>query len=62
MDKIRQRDIEEFPDRCYERAKRLEVSTSGIRYAKQRLGETYKKTLNHPIQRKSLRFAKKLKN
>jgi transposase len=37
-------DIEEFPDSySYERAKRLGVSASGIRYAKQRLGVTYKK-------------------
>ncbi|WP_162832642.1 hypothetical protein [Holospora undulata] len=49
-----------FPDRRYEKAKRLEVSTSGIRYAKQRLGVAYKKTLNHPIQRKGLHFSKKL--
>lgn len=38
------KDIEEFPDSySYERAKRLGVSASGIRYAKQRLGVTYKK-------------------
>ena len=37
-------DIEEFPDSySYERANRLGVSASGIRYAKQRLGITYKK-------------------
>ncbi|WP_235075655.1 hypothetical protein [Holospora undulata] len=52
-------DTEEFPDRCYERAKSLEVSASGIRYAKHRLGETYKKTLNHPIQRRSM-FCQKI--
>ena len=39
-------DIEEFPNSySYERAKRLGVSASGIRYAKQRLGVTYKKNL-----------------
>jgi transposase len=38
------KDIEEFPDSySYERANRLGVSTSGIRYAKKRLGITYKK-------------------
>ena len=37
-------DLEEFPDSySHERAKRLGVSASGIRYAKQRLGVTYKK-------------------
>lgn len=37
-------DIEKYPDAySHERAKRLGVSTSGIRYAKKRLGITYKK-------------------
>ena len=37
-------DIEQYPDSyCYERAKRLGVSASGIRDAKYRLGVTYKK-------------------
>lgn len=37
-------DIEQYPDSySYERAKRLGVSASGIRYAKQRLGVSYKK-------------------
>jgi transposase len=43
------KDIEEFPDSySYERAKRLGVSTSGIRYANKRLGITYKKNLESP--------------
>jgi transposase len=37
-------DIEKYPDSySYERAQRLGVSPSGIRYAKKRLGITYKK-------------------
>ena len=37
-------DIEEYPDSyCYERAKRLDASASGIRDAQYRLGVTYKK-------------------
>jgi transposase len=37
-------DIEEFPDSySYERARRLGVSASGIRFATKRLGVTYKK-------------------
>ncbi len=42
-------DIQNHPDSYgYERARRLGVSASGIRYAKKRIGVTYKKTLNHP--------------
>jgi transposase len=38
------KDIEEYPDSySYERALRLGVSASGIRYAKKRLGISYKK-------------------
>jgi transposase len=38
------KDIQEHPDSySYERALRLGVSTSGIRYAKKRLGISYKK-------------------
>ena len=38
------KDIEQYPDSyCYERAKRLGVSASGIRDAQYRLGVTYKK-------------------
>lgn len=37
-------DIEKYPDSyCYERAKRLGVSETGIRDAQYRLGVTYKK-------------------
>lgn len=40
------KDIEEFPDSySSERAQRLGVSASGIRYAKKRLGISYKKNL-----------------
>ncbi len=43
------KDIQNHPDSYgYERARRLGVSASGIRYAKKRLGISYKKTLNHP--------------
>lgn len=43
------KDILEFPDSyCYERAQRLGVSSSGIRYAKKRLGVTYKKNSKSP--------------
>lgn len=42
-------DIEKYPDSyCYERAKRLVCSQTGIRDAMYRLGVSYKKTLNHP--------------
>lgn len=38
------KDIQDFPDSySYERAKRLGISSSGIRYAKARLGISYKK-------------------
>jgi transposase len=38
------KDIEDYPDGyCYERAKRLGVSKTGIRDAQYRLGVTYKK-------------------
>lgn len=38
------KDIEDYPDSyCYERAKRLGVSATGIRDAQYRLGVTYKK-------------------
>lgn len=38
------RDIEEYPDSySRERAERLGISASGIRYAKKRLGVSYKK-------------------
>lgn len=37
-------DIKKYPDSyCYERAKRLKVSTTGIRDAQYRLGVSYKK-------------------
>ena len=40
------RDIEEYPDSySHERAERLGVSASGIRYAKKLLGVSYKKKL-----------------
>lgn len=43
MELLRQ-DIEQYPDGyCYERAKRLGVSATGIRDAQYRLGVTYKK-------------------
>jgi len=43
MELLRQ-DIEQYPDSyCYERAKRLGVSATGIRDAQYRLGVTYKK-------------------
>ena len=43
------RDIEEFPDSySRERAERLGISPSGIRYAKKRLGITYKKNSESP--------------
>lgn len=43
------RDIEIYPDSySYERAQRLGVSASGIKYAKRLLGISYKKNLNHP--------------
>lgn len=39
-----EKDIEKYPDSyCYERAKRMGVSSTGIRDAKYRLGVTYKK-------------------
>jgi transposase len=42
-------DIEQYPDSySYERAKRLGVSASGIRYSKQRLGVSYKKNSKSP--------------
>ncbi len=43
------KDIEQFPDSySYERAERLGMSTSGIRYAIKRLGITYKKNTKSP--------------
>jgi transposase len=47
------KDIQEHPDSySYERALRLGVSTSGIRYAKKRLGISYKKNTK-PSQSRS---------
>ena len=47
--KALQKDIELYPDSyCYERAKRLGVSSTGIRDAQYRLGVTYKKNLDAP--------------
>ena len=46
------KDIELYPDNyCYERAKRLGVSPTGIRDAQYRLGVTYKKNLDAPQSR-----------
>lgn len=43
MDSLK-RDIEQYPDSyCYERARRLGASATGIRDAQYRLGVTYKK-------------------
>jgi transposase len=56
------KDILEFPDSyCYERAKRLGVSPSGIRYAKKRLGVSYKKNSKSPQSgsRKKVYFLRK---
>ncbi|ETZ05349.1 hypothetical protein [Holospora undulata] len=54
-------DIEEFPDSySYERTKRLEGSASGIRYVKQRLGETYKKNSQSSDPEKRSRFCQKI--
>ena len=51
------RDIQEHPDSySYERALRLGVSASGIRYAKKRLGISYKKN----TQSSKSRFRKKI--
>jgi len=48
MDKLK-KDIEEYPDSyCYERAKRLGASSTGIRDAQYRLGVTYKKNPKSP--------------
>ena len=42
-------DVEKYPDAYhYERAFRLKVSTSGVRFALQRLGVTYKKNSKSP--------------
>jgi transposase len=41
---ILKKDINDYPDSySYERARRLGVSTSGIKHAKKRMGITYKK-------------------
>ena len=46
------RDIQEHPDSySYERALRLGVSTAGIKYAKKRLGVSYKKNSKTPESR-----------
>lgn len=43
------KDIEQYPDSyCYERAKRLGASATGIRDAQYRLGVTYKKNSKSP--------------
>ena len=48
MDKLK-KDIEEYPySYCYERAKRLGASSTGIRDAQYRLGVTYKKNPKSP--------------
>lgn len=48
MELLRQ-DIEQYPDSyCYERARRLGGSASGIRDAQYRLGVTYKKNTESP--------------
>ena len=42
-------DVKQYNDGYnYERADRLGVSTSCVRYALKRLGISYKKTLHHP--------------
>ena len=47
--KALQKDIELYPDSyCYERAKRLGASPTGIRDAQYRLGVTYKKNSGAP--------------
>ncbi|ETZ05519.1 hypothetical protein [Holospora undulata] len=44
----------------YEKAKRLKVSVSGIRYAKHRLGETYKKNSQSSDPERRSMFCKKI--
>ncbi|STX27947.1 transposase [Legionella beliardensis] len=51
MDKLAQ-DIAHYPAYQYERAARLGVSQSGIRWALQRLGVSYKKNACAPESRR----------